>query len=109
MGKSEYTKLLSEASVKNQEKFKPVSLERPKTRGRPVKNYHPLLQKEKQLQTTVRKILPEKEADSVCPKGSRLAHLYGLPKTHKPQLSSDQYYLRQELTISCWQNGWMKD
>ena len=42
------------------------------------------MQKEKQLQTTVRKILPEKEADSVCPKGSRLAHLYGLPKTHKP-------------------------
>ena len=87
MDKSEYMKLLSEASVKNQEKLKPVSLERLKTRGRPVKNYHPLLQKEKQLQTTVRKILPEKEANSVCPKGSRLAHLYGLPKTHKPQLS----------------------
>ena len=33
------------------------------------------------------KILPEKEADSVCRKGSRLAHLYGLPKTHKPPLS----------------------
>ena len=26
-------------------------------------------------------------ADSPCPKGSRLAHLYGLPKTHKPELS----------------------
>ena len=24
--------------------------------------------------------------DSICPKGSRLAHLYGLPKTHKPRL-----------------------
>lgn len=26
-------------------------------------------------------------ADSLCPKGSRLPHLYGLPKTHKPELS----------------------
>ena len=42
---------------------------------------------EEQRFEAVRKILPEKGADSVCPKGSRLAHLYGLPKTHKPQLS----------------------
>ena len=34
-----------------------------------------------------RKILPEKIADSVCCQGSRLAHLYGLPKTHKQQLA----------------------
>ncbi len=26
-------------------------------------------------------------ADSICPKGSRLAHLYGLRKTHKPRLA----------------------
>ena len=32
-------------------------------------------------------ILPKSLADSICPKGSRLAHLYGLPKTHKPELS----------------------
>ena len=26
-------------------------------------------------------------ADDICPKGSRLAHLYGLPKTHKSKLA----------------------
>ena len=31
--------------------------------------------------------MPKSIADSLCPKGSRLAHLYGLPKTHKPELS----------------------
>ena len=47
MDKSQYTKLLNEASIDNKEKFRSVSLERPKTRGRPPKYYHPLLQKEK--------------------------------------------------------------
>jgi hypothetical protein len=87
MDKSEYTKLLNEESINNTEKFKSVSLERPKSRGRPVKHYHPLLRKEKELETAVRKILPKEIADSICPKGSRLAHLYGLPKTHKSQLA----------------------
>ncbi len=87
MDKSEYTKLLNEASINNAEKFKSVSLERPKSRGRPAKHYHPLLRKEKELETAVRKILPKEIADSICPKGSRLAHLYGLPKTHKPRLA----------------------
>ena len=68
-------------------KFTPINTERPKTRGRPPKHYHPLLQKEKQLEVVVRKILPKPIADTVCRKGSRLAHLYGLPKTHKQQLS----------------------
>jgi hypothetical protein len=47
MDKSQYTKLLNEASIDNKEKFRSVNLERPKTRGRPPKHYHPLLQKEK--------------------------------------------------------------
>ena len=47
----------------------------------------PLLQKEKQLERTVRNILPKDIADDICPKGSRLAHLYGLPKTHKSKLA----------------------
>lgn len=34
-----------------------------------------------------RKILPKQIADSVCQKGSTLAHLYGLPKTHKERLA----------------------
>ena len=44
-------------------------------RGRLPKHFHPLLKKEKKLNNTLCKILPED-----------LAHLYGLPKTHKPEL-----------------------
>ena len=39
------------------------------------------------LTATVKRILPKDIADSVVQKGSRLAHLYGLPKTHKKQLA----------------------
>ena len=35
----------------------------------------------------MRQILPKDVTDIICPKGSRLAHLYGLPKTHKPALA----------------------
>ena len=42
---------------------------------------------EKILDSTVRRILPKTIADSLSPTGSRLAHLYGLPKTHKEQLA----------------------
>ena len=56
-------------------------------RGRPPKHYHPLLEKENELNTKVHSILPKSLADSIVLKGSRLAHLYGLPKTHKPELS----------------------
>ena len=87
MDRSDYVRLLSEASINDETKFKPVSLERPSTRGRPPKHYHPLLEKEKHLESVVRKILPKHVADSVCQKGSRLAHLYGLPKTHKQRLA----------------------
>ena len=87
MDKSEYLRLLSEASINDASKFRPIDSERPKTRGRPPKYYHPLLQKEKELETLVRKILPKSIADTLRPRGSRLAHLYGLPKTHKEQLA----------------------
>ena len=87
MDKSEYLRLLSEASINDTGKYRFVDSERPKTRGRPRKYYHPLLQKEKELETLVRKILPKSIADALCPKGTRLAHLYGLPKTHKEQLA----------------------
>ena len=49
MDKSDYVRLLKESSINYETKFAPVSLERPKTRGRPPKFYHPLLQKEKKL------------------------------------------------------------
>ena len=87
MDKTEYIRLLNDASINDTSKFIPISTERPNTRGRPPKYYHPLLQKEKQLESVVRKTLPKQIADTVCRKGSRLAHLYGLPKTHKQQLS----------------------
>ena len=87
MDRVEYIRLLSEASIADTSKFIPVSNERPTTKGRPPKHYHPLLQKEKHLESVVRRILPKQVVDKVCMKGSRLAHLYGLPKTHKPQLA----------------------
>ena len=60
MDKSDYVRLLKESSINDEEKFAPVSLERPRTRGRPPKSYHPLLQKEKELTSTVQKIVPKK-------------------------------------------------
>ena len=63
------------------------SSERPKARGRPPKHYHPLLAKEILVQSTITRILPYAVAQSLCPRGSRLAHLYGLPKTHKVNLA----------------------
>ena len=41
MDKSHYVRLLSEASINDETKFKSVSLERPSSRGRPAKHYHP--------------------------------------------------------------------
>ena len=68
-------------------KFRAVDPETPKTRGRPPKHYHLLLQKKKDLESTVHRILLKPIADSVRPTGSRLEHLYGLPKTHKERLA----------------------
>ena len=82
-----YIHLLRESSVNASTKFVPGSSERPIRRVRPPKYYHPLLDKEKKLDAVVRKILPEKIADSVCCQGSRLVHLYVQPKTHKQQLA----------------------
>jgi len=87
MDKTEYIRLLSEASVNDTNKFRSVPLERSKSKGRPPKHYHPLLNKEKMLQSIVRRIPPKGIAESVSPSGSRLAHLYGLPKTHKEKLA----------------------
>ena len=87
MNKSEYLRLLSEASINDSSKFQAVPLERPSSKGRPPTYYHPLLKKEKDLDAIVRRILPKSIADTVRPTGSRLAHLYGLPKTHKERLA----------------------
>ena len=39
------------------------------------------------MASIVRKILAKSIADSLVQKGSRLAHLYGFPKTHKEKLA----------------------
>ena len=87
MDKADYVRLLSAASADNTSKFIHVHDKRPKSRGRPPKHYPPLLQKEKKLRTTLREILPEEIVNTLSPKSSRLAHLYGLPKAHKVTLS----------------------
>ena len=75
MEQTEYMRLLSAASVDNTSKFIHVDDRRPKTRGRPPKHYHPLLQKEKKLLTTLNEILNEEIANTFFPKSSRLAIL----------------------------------
>ena len=47
VGKREYLHLLSDASVNDTSKFRAVPIEKPKSKGRPPKYYHPLLEKEK--------------------------------------------------------------
>ncbi|CAH3032896.1 unnamed protein product, partial [Porites evermanni] len=54
-------------------------------------------QKEKQLHEKVHKILPKATAEQLCPKGSRLAHLYGLPKTRTQRKTVHETHL-----ISLW-------
>ena len=51
------------------------------------KHYHPLLEKEKKLKKTVHRIFPDQITRQLYQKSSRLAHLNGLPKAHKPKLS----------------------
>ena len=67
-------------------KFTKVSCDTPTSRCRPPKHLYPLLQKEKAPSPKLRKILPKSLAEALCPKGSQLAHLYGLPKTHKKNM-----------------------
>ena len=64
MDKQEYLRLLSQASVNDTSKFRAVPLEGPKSKRRPPKYSHPLLEKEKLVESTVRRILPSAIADS---------------------------------------------
>ena len=105
MDKTEYIRLLSAASIDNTSKFVHVDEKRPKRRGRPAQHFHPLLQKEKELRTALRQILPEEIANSLSPKSSRLSHLYGLPKTHKATLSMRPFYQQLAPTITISPNG----
>ena len=55
LDKTEYVSLLKESSISDETKLIPISLERPKAKGRPPKHYHPLLKKEKELSSIVKK------------------------------------------------------
>lgn len=72
MDKAEYKRLLSAASIDDSSKFLHVDGKQPKSRGRPPKHFHPLLKKEKDVNTILHEILPQNIADSLSPKGSRL-------------------------------------
>ena len=105
MVKLEYIRLLNEASIDDVTKFRPVRQKKPTTRGRPPKHCHPLLAKEKHLESVFRNILPKEMADSVSKKGSRLVHLYGLPKTHKKLSRCVRSSQQLELTIMILQSA----
>ena len=64
MDNSEYLRLLSEASINDSSKFRAAPFERPSSKGRPTIYYHPVLQKEKELASIVRRILPKPIADT---------------------------------------------
>ena len=83
MNKSDYVDLLSQAIINDTSKFTPVSLQKTNNE-RPTSKTLPSPTAEGSV---VQKILPNQIANCVCHAGSRLAHLYGLPKTHKEKLS----------------------
>ena len=55
LDKTEYVSLLKESSISDETKFITISFERLKAKGRPPKHYHPLLKKEKELSSIVKK------------------------------------------------------
>ena len=87
LNKDDYTCLLRKASVDDATKFKQVSRRQPSRPGRPTLNFHPLLEKEKELSALLASTVPKSISSQLAPSGSRLAKLYGLPKTHKPRLA----------------------
>ena len=73
MDKADYLRLLvlCDATVRDSTKFtRQCSTERQKARGRPPKHYHPLLEKENELNIKVYSIWPKSLADALCSKGS---------------------------------------
>ena len=71
----------------DERKFRKIPRSEPSRVGRPTKDYHPLLTKEKEIRQLLSTTLPQRIAKELAPNGSRLTHLYGLPKTHKPSLT----------------------
>ena len=57
------------------------------------------------LNKLVKEVLPDEIAKTVLAKDSNLAHLYGLPKTHKPCVQYCQQWVPTTINLL---NGWMK-
>ncbi|KAG1663303.1 Protein bric-a-brac 2 [Nymphon striatum] len=75
-------------SVQEPETVSPSTSNCVKSRG-PLKHFHPLLEREKQLLEGLQKILSKSVvADHLCAKGSILTHFYGLPKTQEKNSNS---------------------
>jgi len=72
LDKSDYVRLIKESSINDETKYAPVSLERPKTRGRAPKFYIHYLKGRRNCPRLYNGILPKNIADSVVQKGSRL-------------------------------------
>ena len=70
MDKTQYIRLLAEASINDATKFRLVVPERPTSSGRLLKHYHPLLQEEKELESIVHLTVPTSVTHSVHPSGS---------------------------------------
>ena len=68
MDKIQYLGLLRQASIDDTSKFVPVDEQRPRTRGRPPKHFHPLLQKENEMKKLLHQILPSNLASVLSPK-----------------------------------------
>ena len=87
MDRSEYLRLLSEASVNDTSKFRLVDPER----------------RYSSYDGVITRILPKDVADPLRPKGSSLAHLYGSPQTHKERLPMRPVFcLPRTPTTTCW-------
>lgn len=100
MDRDKYIELLQRVSINNTSKFTPISLEQPKKRGRRIKHF---LEKEKDLNKLVKETLSPEEAADVIAKGSKLAHLYGLPKTQS--YPCGQYYQQLGHITTNWPNS----
>lgn len=90
-------------------KFIECSNEHPKTRGRPPKHYHPLLEKENELYTKVHNILPKSSLILSALKGQDFLICMVYPRLTSLNCPWDQFYRRLIHTITHLQNGWKKN
>ena len=73
---------MSETFVNDTSKFLPISSERQK-----ILADHHLLAKETLVQSIITRILRYAVAQSLCPTGFTMAHLYGLPNADREKLA----------------------